>query len=402
MRVAQVNDRYSLVGGSEKTLRRSAEGLEQAGHDILIIHGEEISRGERFSCYSPSLSRATLFRASRPRREIMDALASFQPDVVHFRNFDGPTVVGAVSRRYPTVRTVHTPWTYCPCGTKYGAARRLVCETPFGPQCLFICRHLRCHERVDAPDIGVFELARRIMACYAFREVDRRLGGLVVTSRWMKDMLVAAGQEAELIHVVPPPVDLAARPTKIKGRPPEVLGIGRLACGKGFEDLIAALKFLPGTKLVVVGDGPARSFLEAEARRAGLNGRAEFKGWIPYDELAKIYGHARVVALPSLWPEAFGNVGVEALSFGRPVVGYDVGGVGEWLVDGQVGYLAKAGDPVDLAAKLSHLIENPKLAAAMGSAGRAWAAEFSLARHMEKTLGVYDKAIAAFKNKRRP
>ena len=401
MRIVQVNDLYSLVGGSEKTLRRSSEGLAAAGHEVLVIHGEEAARNQDGSRYLPSLARATLFRAGRARAELLAALDGYRPDIVHFRNFDAATVIAAVAGRYAAVRTVHTPWTYCPCGLKYGAATRLTCVVPFGVRCLAVSRRIKCHLRADGPAIGAAELGRRILACYAFRAVDRRLGAVVVTSRWMKDMLTAAGQRPGRIHVVPPPVDMPPDAAPVNGRPAEIVAVGRLAPGKGFEDLIAAVKLLPGAKLVVVGDGPARPELQALADAAGLNGRMEFTGWVPYAELGDIYRRARVVALPSLGPEAFGNVGVEALSHGRPVVGYDVGGVSEWLVDGRVGFLARPRDPADLAAKLNRLLENPDLATRMGAAGRARAAAFSLTRHVEKTLAVYEVAIGRKKRDHR-
>jgi len=394
MRIVQVNDKYSIVGGSEKTMRRCVDRLREEGHDVLVVHGDAEAAAEAGSAFFPSIRRATLFRRREALRDVFRVLREFEPDVVHFRNFDGPTVVRAVSRKYPTVRTVHTPWTYCPTGVKYWPAERRVCERPFGPGCLVDCRRRGCGLREDGTSLGRLEVARRIAACYAFRRADAGLGAVVVTSKWMKAMLVAAGQNVGRVHVIPPPVDLPAEDPPANGGPPLVVAVGRVSYIKGFEDLLAAVAELPAAvTLTLVGDGPQLPNLKARAGRLGLNGRVRFAGWVRYEEMAHIYRQAHVVALPSLCPEAFGNVGVEALSYGKAVVAYRVGGIPEWLEDGAVGLLADAADPGDLAAKLRTLLDHPARARAMGAAGRRAVREYSLARHAAATLAVYERAL---------
>ncbi len=396
MKIAQINEKYSLVGGSEKTMRRCADRLREDGHDVLVIHGEAEAAGEPGSAFLPSVRRATLFRGAEARRDILRVLGEFGAEVVHFRNFDGPGVVRGVSRKYPTVRTVHTPWTYCPGAVKYWPRRRRVCEQPFGWRCLGRARRFGCDVRNDGSVIGRGELARRLAACYAFRRADAQLGAVVVTSRWMKEMLVSAGQDGDKIHIIPPPVDVPPEAAEMNSGPPHVAAVGRASYIKGFDDLIRAIARLPEeVTLTLVGDGPQLNDLRSLADRIGLNGRVRFAGWVRYEDLGRIYREASVVALPSLWPEAFGNVGVEALSHGRPVVAYRVGGIPEWLEDGKVGLLAEPADPHDLASKLRTLLDDPGRARAMGAAGRLAVRKYSLARHVEKTIAVYERAVAS-------
>jgi glycosyltransferase involved in cell wall biosynthesis len=336
--------------------------------------------------------------ALRPweREAILAALEAFRPDVVHFRLFDGPTVISEVAKRYAVVRTVHTPWTYCPMGTKYGPNKREICDRRLGVACLKRDRELGCNRRDDGVVVGKVALARRLAACWAFGAVDKKVGALVVTSQWMKGMLTASGQKSEHVWVVPPPLDLPPAFEGINGHLPEVVSVGRMVPGKGFDDLIRAMTLLPEARLTLTGDGPSRPALEALARELGVASRVTFTGWVPYDRLGEIYGRSRVVAVPSLYPEAFGNTGTEALGYGRPVVAYDVGGIPEWLSDGEVGWLARAGDHVDLAAKLQRFIEDPLEAAVMGAVGRRRVADFALPRHLERQLAVYAYAKERF------
>jgi len=147
MKIAQINEKYSIVGGSEKTMLRCVDRLRDEGHDVLVVHGDAEAAGEPGSVFLPSVRRATLFRRREALRDVVRVLRQFGPEVVHFRNFDGPGVVRAVCRAYPTVRTVHTPWTYCPTGVKYWPAERRVCERPFGLTCLVEQRRRGCGRR---------------------------------------------------------------------------------------------------------------------------------------------------------------------------------------------------------------------------------------------------------------
>jgi glycosyltransferase involved in cell wall biosynthesis len=93
------------------------------------------------------------------------------------------------------------------------------------------------------------------------------------------------------------------------------------------------------------------------------------------------YARARVVVVPSLWPEPFGLVGVEAMARGRPVVGIDRGGIREWLAHGETGLRVEP-TAATLAAAIQRLLNEPELALCFGRAGREqWRERFSPAVH---------------------
>ncbi len=81
--------------------------------------------------------------------------------------------------------------------------------------------------------------------------------------------------------------------------------------------------------LVMAGTGPLRAELTAQAGR-GEGPELEAPGWVDRDRLSGLYRRALALLLPSRWQEPFGIVGLEALSFGVPVVAWESGGVGEW------------------------------------------------------------------------
>jgi glycosyltransferase involved in cell wall biosynthesis len=112
--------------------------------------------------------------------------------------------------------------------------------------------------------------------------------------------------------------------------------------------------------------------------------------------VARCHAAATVVAMPSLWPEPFGRVGLEAMAHGRAVVAFDVGGIREWLIDGETGFLVPPRDVDAMADRLTRLLDDPGLAASLGARGRARVErEFSAAEHVRRLLRLYEDAAGA-------
>jgi len=122
--------------------------------------------------------------------------------------------------------------------------------------------------------------------------------------------------------------------------------------------------------------------------------KTKFFGWVDDKILGDLYAQCRVVAVPSVWPEPFGLTGLEAASFGKPVVAFDVGGIPQWLEDGQNGFLVESQNVDQLSEKISLLLENEALAGRIGQVGKKrLRKEFTLERHLDKLEKVLvDKA----------
>jgi len=104
--------------------------------------------------------------------------------------------------------------------------------------------------------------------------------------------------------------------------------------------------------------GDALAELERRARRVAP-GRVEMRGWVPPERIERVYDEARVVLVPSRWPEPFGMVGIEALRRGRPVVGAAHGGIPEWLARGSGGELFRPGSSESLALAVTRVLGDP-------------------------------------------
>jgi glycosyltransferase involved in cell wall biosynthesis len=171
---------------------------------------------------------------------------------------------------------------------------------------------------------------------------------------------------------------------------PLLLFVGRLVPYKGVDVLLRAIATLDA-RLVVVGDGPMRAALEAQAASSG-GGRVTFVGSVADSELAALYHACDVFVLPSVTrAEAFGMVQVEAMACGKPVVSTAVPSGVPWVNQHEVtGLVVRPGDAGELSRALQMLLASPSLRGQLGAAGRARvAAEFTATRMAERTVALY-------------
>ncbi|HQF31070.1 MAG TPA: glycosyltransferase [Hyphomicrobiales bacterium] len=218
--------------------------------------------------------------------------------------------------------------------------------------------------------------------------IARLSARVVAVSDALADALVAEwGVPRARIARIQNPVETAPHPasaTEIAGRPPIVLGIGRLSAEKDFVSLVRAFAAVttPDARLVLVGDGPERGAIAAEIDRLGLSDRATLAGYVK--DPTPFYGAARCLALASR-TESFGNVVVEALSHGLPVVATATAGPVEILAGGRHGRLVPVGDVDALAGAIEAALADP----GDPETRAARAAEFSL----EAGVAAYSRLI---------
>lgn len=157
--------------------------------------------------------------------------------------------------------------------------------------------------------------------------------------------------------------DVATDTAPIPAAPPYVAAVGRLEWQKGFDVLLAALVRLPDVRAVVVGDGPERDALAADAVRLGVADRVMFTG--ARADARSVLARADMVVLPSRY-EGLPLVLLEAMLAGRPIVAADVGGIRECLAPEETGLLVPAEDADALAAALRSLLDDTDRAVRLG------------------------------------
>ncbi len=341
MRILHVADRLSDRGGAYLWLLGVLEALA-SDHEQRLVVGQ---RDASLAAPCQVVVRAGLEQRG-PAEVDLEALAA-AADVVHVHNVVNPVLLEWAARRDDVLLTVQDHRFFCAYRGKWTAAGE-VCTRPLTRELCASC----------------FDDAAYFTEVQSFTE--RRLAAarrlpVSVLSRYMREQLVSAGLAASRVHVVPPFVQGLAQggpdsvddPGADAVGPPCVLFAGRLAEAKGVRDAVEAWR-LSGVSLplVVAGAGPLRGELErmaAECPGYGL----ELVGWVGREALGRLYRRARALLFPPRWQEPFGIVGIEALSFGVPVVAWDSGAVAEWHPGPG---LVKWGDVAALAAALREAV----------------------------------------------
>lgn len=388
MKVLVFNDSARPRGGTEVYVRTYIRLLLDAGHDVALITGDaddprgpELAGARWFSipeAFAESLQPANLARnwsAAMPR--VRALVAREIPDLVNLHLVSAWQTLLALLGQVPVMRFVHTAWWYCPAGTRWLPASGRVCTEMPGLRCLTVDREEKCLCTPDGAPFSAKNKARRLVDIQVQAHFLRRASLAVANSRFTAAELARTQGHEENVRVLYPPVDPVW--TAPLGPPPEgarsLLGIGRLERVKGFDHAILALRSLPEDfHLVLAGEGSQEDALRRVAAREGLSARVRFAGWLDSAQLREEMARASAVVFPSLWPEPFGQVGVQAMLAGRGVIAYDAGGVPEWIGAPEGGRLATPNDPRALAQAIADALPDRAAAVALGESASKRAA----------------------------
>ncbi len=207
-----------------------------------------------------------------------------------------------------------------------------------------------------------------------------RLGSPLVdvydaNSKGALELLAAQGVPRAKLHYIPNGIDADAW-TREADRPaavPTVLCIARFVARKRHGDLVRAAAELHrggvAFRLVLAGDGPLLEPTRALVAELGLEGQVDLPGRAERDAVRRLLAEADVFCLPSLWEGMAGSV-MEAMAASLPVVGTDVNGIADLVVDGVTGRLVAPESPAAIAAALAELLVSSELRERFGQAGR--------------------------------
>jgi len=305
VRILHLNDRLSARGGADLYLLDLIHA-QKSTHDIALAVGR---LDAEVSLPCPVHQIDGMDERDPQSIQIAPLLSTFQPDVIHVHNVMNSEVMKALED-IPSLVTVHDHRSFCPGSGKW---------TLDGKPCTQPMEKDLCASCFTDPDY--FE---HILEVTSSRLKALATSRIHVLSQYMKTELVSLGLKEDQVIVIPPFVSSPV--IRESAEPPCVLFAGRLVKSKGVYDAIDAWK-QSGVPfpLVFAGTGPERSRLES----LGF----EVLGWLSREDLFHVYQRANAVIMPSRWQEPFGIVGLEAMSFGIPVVTWDSGGIQEWHPD---------------------------------------------------------------------
>lgn len=192
----------------------------------------------------------------------------------------------------------------------------------------------------------------------------------------------------------------APLPAPATDRSPRILFVGGLTAGKGFHDVIIAAgrlrKQFPRLMLRAIGraDAERTSALNKVLAENDMRDHFELVGYVPYDKLPEQYAWCDLFAAPSVYEGGPGNVYLEAMACGKPVIACNTGGVPEVVLHDDTGYLIAPHDVHDLTARMAALGDDPTLRDRMGAAARQRIFDhFTVEKYLDKCENHYREVL---------
>ena len=367
MRILFVHQYCGAMGGAETDILLGAGSLKSRGHSVALLYSSRTGRGE--AAWDQTFSDCYPLAAQTKLEALRGILRTFGPDVIYFHSLPDLGVLGELlDSPAPVVRRVHDHRMYCMRGGKYNYFTRAVCQRPASWRCVFPClASIGRNPDGLVPFQWVSYQAKKREI-----ELNRKCDCLLVYSEYQKEELARNGFDPAKIEVrVPVAESGAVGPVSSFDERNLVLFVGQVIRGKGVDLLLRALaKVRVPFQAGILGDGNHRPYCQRLCTRLGLADRVKFHGFVARDELKHFYRQASLLAVSSVWPEPFGLVGREAMSHGLPVVAFDAGGIREWLLDGENGFLVPWNDTDRFAERIEQLLRDKELARQLGRRGR--------------------------------
>lgn len=411
MRILLVNKYFYRKGGAETYFFALAEGLRALGHDVAFFSmqhpNNESSYWSKYfvsekdyvgdiSAFKKVQEASTLIYSFEAKRKFEALLEEFKPDVIHMNNVHRQLTLSILDAPYlkkhhvPVVYTAHDYILLCPAYTMVNG-RGEVCDACLDKHFIHATKNV-CVKGSRAKSALATVEAEFLKFHHAYSKIDL----IIAPSQFMKSKLDEGDFASKTIamqnFLTDSQMAMGARVANTHkfedaqaGARPYFLFFGRLSKEKGILTLVKAFlqatglgkgagsetgagaghnEVLPDTwDLHIVGDGPEREAIEQLIASAGPQAvsRIQLLGYKSGEDLQCEVGNARFSVLSSEWRENMPYSGLESLAAQTPVIGANIGGIPELVVEGETGFAFESGNVSDLTdalIKASHAGEN--------------------------------------------
>jgi glycosyltransferase involved in cell wall biosynthesis len=391
-KILMVNEFYSYGDGSSLYLIDISNRLRQIGYHISILFGtlreKQVKNAKIESFYVPHCFGFNYSYGTDEKNQIKAIVNHVNPDIIYIHQVLNPHIIDLLASIKPSIRFEHGFRLSCITGRRLPRNNKNICEYSPGLACFMRAYSQKCSPR--NPLVAI----RRMKDFYLNKKAHNKLSKIIVASNYIEALLLKSGYRNNRLEVIPYYTILPELSgLNEKSQVPVIVCVSRMEAEKGIDYLLRALSMVKiKSKVFIIGEGTQLPYLKKMAKSLSDKHEIIFSGWIENSDLTNFYSQATLAVVPSIWPEPFGIIGIEAMANRTPVVAFDVGGVSEWLIDGQTGYLIPQRNEKALAEKLSFLLENPDVAKEMGDRGRNLVEKrFVPEVHMKNLLALFKK-----------
>jgi glycosyltransferase involved in cell wall biosynthesis len=389
LKIVLVHNTYQQPGGEDVVFEQECKMLEHAGHQVIPYCRSNWEADSYRGIRLVSLAKRTIW-ASDTRQEFLHLLRQEKPDVVHVHNtfvMISPSIYSACSEaRVPVVQTLHNYRLLCPAATFFRDGK--VCEECVEGSLWQGVRHACYRQSYSASAVVAL-----MLASHRLRDTWRReIACFVALSEFARNKFVEGGLPREKIFVKPNFV--SPDPSARTGDGDYALFVGRLSPRKRVHTVLDAWKRLTlDIPIVIIGGGPDREQLQAQAARDGL-ANVHFKGQLPREQTLEAINNARFLVFASEWYENFPVTLVESFACSTPVICSRMGVMQEIVADRRTGLHFTPADPDDLARKVEWAWTHTDETRAMGKEARKeYEAKYTAEKNYPVLIEIYKRAI---------
>ncbi|MGE0882734.1 MAG: glycosyltransferase family 4 protein [Blastocatellales bacterium] len=398
MRIAIVNHHRNLIGGVESYLSQLLPALQDYGHQVAFWSDDQADPGR--PQISIPFGMPSWSVAESGEQSALAALVDWQPDVIFAHGLRLPDLEKRIQRIAPAVFFAHAYYGVCISGAKtFRHPNVKVCDRRFGWQCFLHYYPRRCGGLNPVTMVREYERQADRLALLA------NYRAIAVASEHMADEYRKYGL-GHLVKVVGLPInplaEMASANRQLQGEW-RLLFLGRMDELKGGDVFLESLplaQFESGKRLHITfaGDGPMKEQWRQKSVKLtndhpGL--KFEFTGWVTAEQRSALFQRTDLLVVPSLWPEPFGLVGLEAGQYGVPAVAFRVGGIESWLDDGINGLWVnpEGRREQNLGRAIIRCLKDPDFYNQMARGAAEQASKFSLDAHVRNLMPLLENAI---------
>ena len=397
--ILNVSQNHYIRGGSDRYFFALADLLRKHGHQVVPFTAA--SPKNEPSEWDPYFPRAADFENPGPidllrflysrdaAKSIQRLLNNTNVDIAHFHIYHGKLTASILESLkktgVPLIQTLHDYKLTCPVAVHLSNDE--ICEACEGKH-FWRALPKRCNRG----------LLTRTVLSVTESYVSQMLGAVekfdhfVSVSHFLRKKMISHGIPEDKISTVHNFVDVSdITPNFSVGD--YILYFGRVHRSKGLLTLIAAAAPLKQVPLYIVGDGVGMPEVRRIVEQDGCE-HIQLLGFKQGDELRELILNSICTVLPSEWYENCPMSVLESYAYGKPVIGADIGGIPELIVDGVDGCLVPSGDQEALRERLLWMSEHRNEAVEMGRTGRhKMETMFNADIHYERIMNVYRKFL---------
>ncbi|MFH2027619.1 MAG: glycosyltransferase family 4 protein [Nanoarchaeota archaeon] len=209
---------------------------------------------------------------------------------------------------------------------------------------------------------------------------------LIAISEFISELLKKRGLKSKIVPNIIEILNFHTDKNNKNDKKIKLLYLGSLTKYKGPDILLKAIKDLD-CRLDIYGEGILKKELMKIIKENKLD--AKIHPNVDYRHIPKIYADSDMIIFPSLWPEPFGRIPIEAMAAGKPVIATDSGAIKETVKNR--GLLVKPGSIIDLKQAITLMIKDKKLRYRLAEKGREYAQNYSSDNIIKKLIKIYEE-----------